>query len=97
MNIYERMVRFEIVNHLPENRREELVVRCWIPVESPAEELNDKEVATSCLQYFSGFGIKGCDNYLKMAELLCLAKSFNACEVTNKVTGAGGVFYREWP
>jgi len=87
MKVYEQMVRF-VYN--------KFVIRCWVPAYTSVglSDLETKELVRNCLTILGNLE----QEYpLQLAECICDKFHMNACEVTEKETGCGGVFYREWP
>ena len=100
MKAYEQMIRLHYRDY---------IIRCWIHLDT-TNILNQEEIdyfINSCksmlnmmINYTTIF-----NNTLKLAEFICESIFYiynrrleiNACEVINKDTGNGGVFYREWP
>ena len=88
MQVYERMIRFEYYWY---------VIRCWVPVENPREmDISDFVLAYCYRDFLYDIKVVGSD-YFSIAKLLSEKFNLNACEVTNKETGMGGLYYMEWP
>ena len=101
MKIYERMIKFKFKN---------LNIRCWMPsgpddnmynykAEAKIYFLHVKELF-SVLTWYDRMKLRAKPlsvNFRYVAESLSECFKMNACEVTDRKSGMGFVFYREWP
>jgi len=88
MKVYERMIKFEYYWY---------VIRCWVPVESPAiETKSDFSLVTEYRDYLYDMKIAN-GTAFGIAQVLSDKFNLNACEVTNKETGMGALYYGDWP
>jgi hypothetical protein len=90
MKIYELMVKFEFSWYN---------IRCWVPFNDSKDKIPDyHDLAELFRAFLCSDWIRFRDtSQLEIAETLGEEFTLNAVEVTNKETGMGVVFYREWP
>lgn len=88
MKIYERMIKFDYYFY---------TIRCWVPVSDPALETeSDFALVTKYRDYLYDMKILKASAF-GIAQVMSDKFNLNACEVTNKETGMGALYYGDWP